>query len=94
MNHYQKTADCTVHSIVDEMILFKTKESAVSNNSAIVFNEAGTFLWNCLQERATKEELAEKLCVKYEINQETALKDTKEFLEKCVQEGIIIRCEA
>lgn len=94
MFHFQAKPDIMEHNIANETILLKMIDGAVSNSSAIVFNEAGAFLWNCLKEKVTKDELSIELCNKYGIDGETALKDVQVFLEKCIQEDIIHQCEA
>lgn len=94
MEYCQAKSDCIVHIIAGETILFKTMNGIVDNNSAIVLNETGAFLWNCLQEKTTKEELTARLCAKYGIEREIATTDTEAFLEKCIKEDIVLSCEA
>lgn len=50
-------------------------------NGMINLNEPGAFLWKCLQEDLTKEELINKLMNEYTVDEATASKDVDNFVE-------------
>lgn len=50
-------------------------------NGMISVNETGSFIWECLTEPLTLEELVGKVTGHYEIDAETAKKDVLAFLD-------------
>ena len=56
---------------------------AVKNfNGIINLNESAAFLWKLLFEDVTEEQLVEKLLEEYEVDEQTAKKDVKAFIDK------------
>ncbi|MEE0867631.1 MAG: PqqD family protein [Clostridia bacterium] len=55
----------------------------------ITLNETGAFLWNCLTDMATEEELLAKLMAEYEIDSRTAKADIDSFLDKLKKLNIL-----
>lgn len=56
--------------------------SELNFSGMISLNETGSFLWNCLTDTTTEEELLTKLMNEYDIDSEAAKADIDEFLEK------------
>lgn len=56
--------------------------SELNFSGMISLNETGSFLWNCLTDTTTEEELLTKLMNEYDIDCEAAKADIDEFLEK------------
>ena len=48
----------------------------------ITLNETGVFMWNILKDGTTLEELIDAVIKEYDIDKETATKDTTDFVEK------------
>ena len=48
----------------------------------ITLNETGVFMWNILKNGTTIEELIDAVVAEYDIDRDTAKKDTTEFVEK------------
>lgn len=48
----------------------------------ITLNETGVFMWNILKDGTTLEELIDALIREYDIDKETATKDTSDFVDK------------
>lgn len=65
--------------VADSFVIVPTGSNIVDFSAMITINETGAFLWNCLNEDVTDEELCDKLCAEYDIDRETALSDIKEF---------------
>ena len=61
----------------------------LSFNGMITLNETGAFIWNCIEEGLTEEEIASKITDIYDIDRETAVRDLKIFKEKMSGAGII-----
>lgn len=62
----------------------------VDFNGMITLNETGAFLWECLKEHKTREELIDALMREYAgVEREEAGKDIDEFLAVLDKNGII-----
>lgn len=89
-----KTKDCfLMKQITDEYIVMPRGSEALSFNASVVFNEAGAFLWNKMQEFIDEEALAAALTEHYGIDSELAAKDTKAFLKKMDDNGLVDKTE-
>ncbi|MBR6754624.1 MAG: PqqD family protein [Clostridia bacterium] len=58
-------------------------------NGMITLNEVGAFIWKAVENGANAEEIAKKITLEYEIDYETALSDTKVFIEKMNGVGVL-----
>ena len=65
----------------------------VSFNGMITLNELGAFIWKAIENGDNAEEIAKKIIAEYEIDFETALKDTKVFIEKMNGAGVLEQLE-
>jgi hypothetical protein len=54
-----------------------------------VLNEIGARIWSLADGRRSVREIAAAICEAYDIDQETAEKDTLEFLEGLLERGVI-----
>lgn len=63
----------------------------INFNKMIVLNDSAAFLWQAFEDGGefTPETLAEKLVEKYQIDMETALKDSKAIVQKWIEAGIV-----
>lgn len=55
----------------------------------IALSESGALLWNLLLQGADKEKLVSALLDEYEIDRQTAEKDTEKFIEGLVEQGAL-----
>ena len=85
-----KTKDCfMMKRIADEYIVIARGSQAIEFNASVVFNESGAFLWELLSEFTDESTLAKKLQEKYNIDAALAEKDTKAFLQKMDDNGLV-----
>jgi len=85
-----KTKDCfLMKKIADEYIVIPRGTEAINFNASVVFNESGAFLWDLLGEYTDEATLAKKLQEKYGIDAALAQKDTKAFLKKMDDNGLV-----
>lgn len=73
--------DFIVREIAGDYIVVPTGEEALKFNGLITLNEVGAFLWKKLEEDIELEALVEAVCEEYEVEEEIALSDVKEFLQ-------------
>ncbi len=51
-------------------------------NMMITLNDTGAFLWTCLQQDTTPENLTERLLAEYDVDEVTAAECVRAFLDK------------
>ena len=52
-------------------------------------NGVGAFLWGCLEQPVSVEELIERVCQEYDVDPGVAATDLNHFLQKLVDQGLI-----
>ena len=62
---------------------------AAEGGGMIALNETGAFIWELLKEEQTAEAIAKALADKYEIDGETALRDTEAYLQMLTEAGAL-----
>lgn len=70
-----------IREILDEIIAVPTGEAAVRLSGIIGLNPVGRFLFEELQSEHTEQTLIAALMAEYEVEQETAEADVREFLD-------------
>ncbi|MBR0414560.1 MAG: PqqD family peptide modification chaperone [Clostridia bacterium] len=85
-----KTKDCfLMKRIAEEYIVIPRGSEAINFNASVVFNESGAFLWDLLGDYTDEAALAKQLQEKYNIDAALAQKDTKAFLKKMDDNGLL-----
>lgn len=70
-------------------MLIPMGEAALEISAIVTTNEVGAFLWECLSQEISYEELVQKLMDEYEVEPETAAKDTQRFLDELRAHGLL-----
>ena len=79
-----------LREIMGEYIVVPTGEEAMKFQGLVTLNETGAFLWKELQKSdRTKEELRDRLCREYEVDEEMAEQDLDEFLKHIQKHDIV-----
>ncbi len=78
-----------IMSIAGENIVVPLGSKNVNFNKMISLNDSGAFLWQQLQKEKTEEELIHNMQEEYEIDENTAAKDIKNFLKKLSDAGML-----
>ncbi len=78
-----------LREIAGDYVIIPTGKTVLDFNGLITVNAVGAALWKMLQSDVTFEELLRGIMAEYEVDEETAGKDIKEFLEKLRQGGIL-----
>lgn len=76
--------------IMGESILVPTAQGAGEYNGLITLNEVGGFIYDLLKDTVDVNELAEKVAAEFEVDSETARRDTEAFLQKLQNHGVIL----
>ena len=78
-----------LREIAGDYVIIPTGKTVLTFNGLITVNEVGADLWKMLQSDVTFEELLRGILEEYEVDEETAREDIREFLEKLQQGGIL-----
>ena len=81
--------DFILREIAGDYVIVPTGKMALEFNGLITVNELGAFIWEKLQQETTEEELIASILEEYEVPEETARKDTEEFLDKLRENRIL-----
>lgn len=68
--------------IGDKIVGVPVGERTNDFNGMINLNDTGLFIWKCLENETTVEEISEKLTTEYDIDFETAMKATNNFVNQ------------
>jgi hypothetical protein len=81
--------DLILRKIGSDVILIPVGNTVKDHNGFFMLTESASFLWENIAECDSVEELAHKLYDEYDVTEEVALADTKEFIDKLTELGII-----
>lgn len=73
----------------EESIVVAVGEGSEDFNKLITLNSVGAFIFEKLSGDITREELAQSLVDRYEVDRETAERDTDLFIEKLKEAGLL-----
>ena len=90
---YQFSDKFKIKNIGDENIVVAKGSAVLDYSAVIVPNESGIFMLSYLEKPTIVDELATALAEKYSIDKSLALVDVNAFLEKSINEGIVITME-
>ena len=75
--------------IAGDIILVPVGDASLEIKGLITLNETGEFLWDALEKAENESALAAMLAAEYDVDTATAEADTKVFLQKLKELGII-----
>ena len=79
-----------LRNIAGESILVATGSATQDFNGMITLNEVATFILENIDECEREEVLVEKVLEEFEIDEETARSDVREFLNQAIKFGIVV----
>ena len=74
-------------------MIIPTGQTVLEFNGLITVNEVGVSLWNMLQEEVTEDDLVAGILKEYEVEEEVAREDIREFIDTLVTGNILVREE-
>ena len=78
-----------VHEVAGNYVIIKIGQEAVNFNGLITLSESAKMLWDLLKNDASIDDLVNKLLSEYEIDEETARRDTLEFIDSLKKNNIL-----
>ncbi|MBQ9833165.1 MAG: PqqD family protein [Clostridia bacterium] len=85
----KKVDDFVLREIANEYVLVPTQGAARVFDGIITFNEQAVLLWNKIDECEDAKALSKCLTDEYDVDPETALNDTQNFLNRLLEARII-----
>lgn len=78
-----------LREIVDTWVVIPIGERVVEFNAIISLSESGANLWEILKYGADETELVKALMSEYIVDEATASKDVKEFIQEMSNKGLL-----
>ena len=85
--------DFVLREIAGDYIIIPTGKTVLEFNGLITVNEVGIDIWKMLQEEVTFEELVQGILNEYDVEEEVAREDIREFLDTLISGGILAKDE-
>jgi len=78
-----------LRQVAGSNIIVAVGDEAVNFNGIKTLNETGAFLWKQIELGADEELVVKALMDEYEVDEETAKEDVKEFINLLIYNGLI-----
>lgn len=78
-----------LREIAGDYVIVPTGKTALEFNGLITVNELGAFIWKKMQQDIAEDNLVSAILDEYEVKEETARNDVKEFLGKLEEYNIL-----
>ncbi len=84
-----RSREIAARELDGEMMIMSARDSRLFN-----LNELGTIIWQAADGSTTLEEIVnQRVCPKFEVEPEEALKDAEEFVRELAEHGILVLSE-
>lgn len=81
--------DFVLRETAGDYMIIPTGRTVQSFDGLITVNEVGADLWNMLQSEVTFDDLLREILTIYDVDEETAEEDIREFLDTLRESGIL-----
>ena len=88
---YRQDDSIVSRKIEDEVILVPIRQNVADLESIYTLSEVGAYIWEQIDGRRTTAELPPLIVEEFEVSEEEAQKDLKEFIEQLSAIGAITR---
>ena len=78
-----------LREIADSWIVVPIGERVIDFKGMMTLNESGAFLWGCLTEDISYEQLLDCLLEEYDVDEKTARADLDEFISQARKSGVL-----
>lgn len=82
-----------LREIAGDYVIIPTGQTVLEFNGLITVNEVGVVLWNMLQNEVTEDQLVEGILEEYDVEEEVAREDIRNFLDRLIQGKILTEDE-
>ena len=78
-----------LREIAGDYIIIPTGKTVLEFNGLITVNEVGVSIWNMLQKEVTFDKLVQGILDEYDVEEQVAREDIREFLDNPIAGGIL-----
>lgn len=82
-----------LREIAGDYVIIPTGQTVLEFNGLITVNEVGVSIWNMLQEEVTEDDLVNGILNEYEVEEDVAREDIREFIDTLVAGNILAKEE-
>jgi len=86
---FRPKGDYAVREIGGETILVPVRSGVAELDAVYTLNAVGSVIWNGISERKSLREIVETVVSRFEVSEESALRDSEEFLSALREKGLI-----
>lgn len=79
-----------IREIADETVLVATGQASQNFNGMISINEVGSFILHNIEECKGEDELVVKVLDEFEVGENTAREDVREFVDQLIKIGVVL----
>lgn len=79
-----------LREVAGQWVVVPLGERVVEFNGIMTLSESGALLWKALESDVLEEELTQAIIKEYDIDQQTAETDVREFISELKKKGLII----
>lgn len=80
-----------IREIADETVLVATGQASQNFNGMISINEVGSFILHNIEECKDEDELVSKTLDEFEVGENTAREDVREFVDQLIKIGVVVQ---
>ncbi len=80
-----------LREIAGDYVIIPTGQTVLEFNGLITVNEVGVSLWNMLQQEVTEDDLVKGILDEYEVEEDVAREDIREFIETLIAGNILAK---
>lgn len=88
LRRFKRRDGVVCREVAGETFLVPIHGHLADLSELFVLNEVGAEVWDCLEEECSLEDLAERLCTVFEVQNEQALTDAEAFVRDLVDAGL------
>ena len=82
-----------LREIAGDYVIIPTGQTVLEFNGMITVNEVGVSLWKMLQNEVTEDDLVKGILEEYEVEEDVAREDIREFIDTLVTGNILAKEE-
>jgi hypothetical protein len=79
---YNNKAQFVARTVGSELILVPVKSNVADMDKILTLNEVGSFIWGKIDGKNSEEDIVHAVEAEFDVDNETASKDIKEFLNR------------
>jgi len=90
---YTKDENLVTRCVAGETIIVPIKNKVGDLDSIYTLNEVGTMIWGLIDGKKSLSQIAEEICMTYDVTPEEAREDAVDFITTLKKAGLIRRAE-